>query len=223
MSALLLSTSASSAEPRVEPAVEPAAPSAVAPVEATAADCPAPRPGTLTLATEPWTVVAVDGVVVGTTPLYRYELSAGPHQLALSNGARGVAVVEDVVIAEGRAHKLKLLLATASGEAVLDDAVSGDGGDAEVECIDDDAAAFVTVDTRPWSKVFIDGKLAGVTPVFAHKVAAGAHAVVLQSGNGVAQVVRAARFTAAAGETVKVVLTMSDPSDDPADDGLDVR
>jgi hypothetical protein len=41
---------------------------------ADAAQCPAPVPGTLTLDTVPWTSVSVDGVRVGTTPLFRAEL-----------------------------------------------------------------------------------------------------------------------------------------------------
>jgi hypothetical protein len=165
------------------------------------ADCPAPRPGTLTLNTVPWTVVVIDGVVVGTTPLFRHELPAGKHMLTLVNEGRGVDVDEEVVIDEGHAHKLKLVLATTGGEAVLDDRGAG----ADVTCIDDDVAAYVTVDTRPWSKVWIDGRLAGVTPVFQHKVAAGAHAVRVMSGAGA---LRTATFVATAGEVVKVVLQL---------------
>lgn len=192
-------------------------------------NCPAPRPGTLTLATEPWTAVSVDGVVVGTTPLFRFELAAGPHTLTLVNASRGVNVSEDVVIEEGHAHKLKLVLALSAGEAVLNDDHDG----ADIACIDDDEAAFVTVDTRPWAKVWVDGRLAGVTPLFKFKVSAGAHAVRLMTGAGQ---VRAVRFTAGAGETVKVVVNLDDAGAgaaaevapavvDPGfgDDNLDVR
>jgi hypothetical protein len=176
-------------------------------------DCPAPRPGTLTLNTLPWTMVAVDGVFVGSTPLFRFELPSGHHVLTLVNEGRGVAVDEPVVIEEGHAHKLKLLLAAGDGEEVLNN--SNDGAD--VACVDEQDAAWVTVDTRPWSKVWVDGRLVGVTPVFQHKVSSGAHAVRVLSGTGI---LRAARFTAQPGEVVKVVLALA-PID--PDDILDVR
>lgn len=198
----------------VEPIPPPPPETSTEPTETTTqepqADCPAPRPGTLTLATEPWTVVSVDGVVVGTTPLFRHELSAGKHALRLTNEGRGVDVVEEVVVEEGHAHKLKLVLALSAGEAVLKDGKDG----AEVDCVSDDDAAFVTVDTRPWAKVWVDGRLAGVTPVWKHRVSAGAHAVRLMTGAGV---VRAARFSTSPGETVKLVMSLGDGSGAVAD------
>ncbi|MDP2342317.1 MAG: hypothetical protein Q8O67_15285 [Deltaproteobacteria bacterium] len=205
--------------PAVEPALEQSIESSLIAADVVEADCPAPRPGTLTLNTLPWTMVAVDGVVVGSTPLFRFELSAGPHLLTLTNTGRGVAVDEPVVIEEGHAHKLKLLLAASDGEAVLND--SNDGAD--VSCVDEQDAAWVTVDTRPWSKVWVDGRLVGVTPVFQHKVSSGSHAVRVMSGSGI---LRAARFTAAPGEVVKIVLALVVPAAaapiDP-DDILDLR
>ena len=192
-----------------EQSIEPVAVVDVAPE----ADCPAPRPGTLTLNTLPWTTVMVDGVFVGSTPLFRYEITAGHHMLTLVNEGRGVAVDEPLFIEEGHAHKLKLLLAAGEGEEVLKD--SNDG--AEVVCVDETDAAWVTVDTRPWSKVWVDGRLVGVTPIFQHKVSSGAHAVRVLSGTGI---LRAARFSAAPGEVVKVVLALA-PID--PDDILDVR
>lgn len=190
-----------------------APPQAITPSQSVAAivdhdDCPAPRPGTLTLNTLPWTLVAVDGVIVGSTPLFQYEMSAGPHLLTLVNVDRGVDVDEPVFIEAGHAHKLKLLLVATDGEAVLNDSTDG----AAVDCIDDTEAAWVSVDTRPWSKVWVDGRLVGVTPVFQHKVSAGGHAVRVLSRSGL---LRSARFTAAAGEVVKVVLALApvDPDD----------
>jgi len=199
------------ASPETAVTVDPAG----APADAPDTDetCPAPLPGTLTVDTSPWTVVSVDGVLIGTTPLFRAELAAGPHTLAFTNEARGVAVVEEVVIEEGRHHKLKLLLAPDDKETLLsarqDDA-------ADLACIDEEEAGFISVQTTPWSRVWIDGRLVGVTPLFQQKVRAGAHALRFK---GPAGQVLSTRVQVGAGEVLKVAL----PLPEPADDGLPLR
>jgi hypothetical protein len=185
-------------------------PADVAPT-ADAAQCPAPVPGTLTLDTVPWTSVSVDGVRVGTTPLFRAELPAGPHTLTLQNEGRGIAVVEEVVIEEGRHHKLKLLLATDEKETLLASARPEDAGD--LACLHEHDLAFISVVTMPWSRVWIDGHLVGMTPLFQQKVRAGAHALRFKGPGG--EIV-STRVLVEAGEVLKVAL----PLPAPADDGL---
>lgn len=173
-------------------------------------DCPAPRPGTLTLNTVPWTMVYVDDQLVGTTPLFRVELPAGPHRLSLVNEGRQVFAEEDVVIDEGRAHKLKLLLVAENAETLL----QNDDADAVVDCVDDADAGFVTVQTSPWSKVWINGKLVGITPVFQQKVRAGQHALRFKGRDGQ---LFATRVMVSAGEVVKVALPL------PGEEALELR
>jgi hypothetical protein len=193
---------------------DPVDAAAPAPASADAeASCPAPMPGTLTVDTSPWTIVSVDGVLVGTTPLFRAELPAGPHTLTFENEARGIAVLEDIVIEEGRHHKLKLLLAPDDKETLLA-ARQDDAGD--VTCISDDEAGFLSLQTTPWSRVWVDGRLVGVTPLFQQKVRAGIHAVRFM---GPAGQLLSARIQVGAGEVVKVSL----PLPGPADDGLRPR
>jgi hypothetical protein len=173
--------------------------------------CDAPRPGSLTLSTVPWTMVYLDGVLVGSTPLFQLAVAAGDHQLALVNEARGVDVAEDITIDEGRAHKLKLLLAAEQApETLLDNA----SHPAEVECVDDEDAGFVSVQTTPWSKVWLNGKLVGVTPLFQQRVRAGEHALRFMGRDGQ---VLATRVMVTPGEVVKVALTL------PTADGLGLR
>lgn len=67
---------------------------------------PEPRPavaetGRLTLATTPWTEVSLNGRPLGTTPLLRIELPAGPHTLRLVNQAAGIDRTYRVVIPAG--------------------------------------------------------------------------------------------------------------------------
>ena len=156
-------------------------------------------------------MVSLDGVLVGTTPLFRLAIPAGDHQLTLVNEARSVDVAEDITIDEGRAHKLKLLLAPEQvPETLLDSANSS----AEVECVDDEDAGFVSVQTTPWSRVWLNGKLVGVTPLFQQRVRAGEHALRFMGRDGQVQ---AMRLMVTPGEVVKVTLTLT-----PAD-GLGLR
>lgn len=192
-------------------ASEPVDPAPAGPDDAS---CPAPTPGTLTVDTSPWTMVSVNGVLIGTTPLFRAELPAGPHTLTFENEARGIAVLEDIVIEEGRHHKLKLLLAPDDKETLLA-ARADDAGD--LLCVDDDEAAFLTIQTTPWSRVWIDGRLVGVTPLFQQKVRAGAHALRFKGPAG--QQLLSTRVLVGPGEVVKVAL----PLPAPADDGLRPR
>ncbi|MDP2345363.1 MAG: PEGA domain-containing protein [Deltaproteobacteria bacterium] len=68
---------------------------------------PAPRaPGTLIVDTKPSMRVAVDGILVGQTPIF-LEVPAGPHTITVSNAA-GVRVDKPVVIVAGQQFKVVL-------------------------------------------------------------------------------------------------------------------
>ena len=183
-------------------------PADVAPT-ADAAQCPAPLPGTLTVDTVPWTSVSIDGVWVGSTPLFRAELPAGPHTLTLQNDARGIAVVEDIVIEEGRHHRLKLLLAPDDKETLLTSAQPEDAGD--LACLHEHDLAFISVVTMPWSRVWIDGQLVGMTPLFQQKIRAGTHALRFKGPRGE---VLSTRVLVDAGEVLKVALPLPAPAAD---------
>jgi hypothetical protein len=173
-----------------------------------AAACAPPEPGFLTLDTAPWTVVYVDGVYAGSTPLFREKLAPGPHTLTLVNEGRALNTNEDVVIEEGKQKKLKLLLALDSDD--VDTQLAIDSVAAAVVTADDcivpeDEAASLSVDSLPWSKIYVDGKLIGSTPLWRHAITAGDHVVRLVRDDGEQSFVR---FTAAVGETVKMSLTL---------------
>jgi serine/threonine-protein kinase len=169
--------------------------------------CAPPEPGFLTLDTVPWTIVYVDGVYAGSTPLFRHKLAAGAHKLTLANDALELKREEDVVVEEGRAHKLKLVLAV--DQPALDDSKSVDVTKEDCAIPAEDAASL-TVDTQPWSKVYVDGRYLGSTPVFIAELAAGDHVVRLVPADGR---VGFARFTATPGETVKLSVALApDPA-----------
>ncbi len=174
-------------------------------------ECAPPQPGFLTLDTQPWTVVYVDGTYAGSTPMFRHALTPGPHTLTFVNEKEGVLVQEDVVVEEGHARKMKLVLAHVSADTTLD-ATSSTAANADDCFLPADIAASFSVDTQPWSQVFIDGKRVGSTPVFRQAVTAGDHVVRLVTPDGKQAF---ARFTADVGENVKLslVLTPRDPAD----------
>ncbi|MCU0694946.1 MAG: protein kinase [Myxococcaceae bacterium] len=84
----------------LEPTKRPPPPRSEAPLE----------PGFLTLETEPWTKVAVDGEPLGSTPLFKKRLPAGRHQLVLVNEGANVNEQRSITIAPNETTKLKLKL-----------------------------------------------------------------------------------------------------------------
>jgi serine/threonine-protein kinase len=83
-------------------------PAAAAP--APAAAMPAPQPqgaGFLTVRTDPWSEVYLDGTKLGTTPLVRLPLKAGRHELKIVNPEVGWKEVRKVEIHDGREEVVK--------------------------------------------------------------------------------------------------------------------
>ncbi|MFO0666330.1 MAG: protein kinase [Polyangiaceae bacterium] len=77
-----------SSAPRIEPSTKP--------TEAVTTE-----PGFLTLDTYPWTKVTEGGRVLGTTPLVRVQLSAGPHTLTFDNPEQSIHQTTTVVVKSG--------------------------------------------------------------------------------------------------------------------------
>jgi hypothetical protein len=68
-----------------------------------------PRGGTgkLTVVTQPWTMVYINGRRVKQTPLLNHELEAGRYQLTLLNQEVGIRHTEMVIIQEGRTTMIR--------------------------------------------------------------------------------------------------------------------
>ena len=109
-----------------QPSETPAAPRA-APERA----APEPAAGSLTVASEPWATVRIDGRAVGTTPVGPLPLPAGRHTVTLENP--GFPPYETV-------------LSVAPGEA------------ARVAVSLWQTVARVTLDVAPWAVVWVDGQ-----------------------------------------------------------------
>lgn len=76
-----------------------------APAEAVA---PAAESGLLTLDTVPWSQVSLNGESLGTTPILRHRLPAGPHTLLLVNPERGLRQRYRVTIRPGETTRRRV-------------------------------------------------------------------------------------------------------------------
>lgn len=68
---------------------------------------PPPGGGKLTVITQPWTMVYVNGRRVKQTPLLNHELSPGRYQLTLLNQEAGIRHTEMVIIQDGRTTMIR--------------------------------------------------------------------------------------------------------------------
>ena len=66
--------------------------------------------GSLSINTNPWSVVFIDGQKAGNTPLVRVKLKAGRHEIALENKEQGISQKLKVVIEAGKETKIMKML-----------------------------------------------------------------------------------------------------------------
>lgn len=64
--------------------------------------------GFLTLDTVPWSQVTLNGESLGTTPILRHQLPAGPHTLLLVNPERGLRQRYRVTIRPGETTRRRV-------------------------------------------------------------------------------------------------------------------
>lgn len=70
----------------------------------------AAEPASLTLDSQPWSEVRVNGWKVGLTPLHSIELPAGKHSLVLVNPEQGLEKRLSVTLKPGESRRLKVNL-----------------------------------------------------------------------------------------------------------------
>jgi hypothetical protein len=112
-----------------------------------------PAPGTLSVATTPYTTVLVDGVEIGTTPITGHRLDPGVHCVVLVNEGLGIDDKLEVTIVEGKETSLVKQLASKPSTGTL------------------------SVATHPWSRVFVNGVDLGTTPIVKHELEPGSYKV----------------------------------------------
>jgi hypothetical protein len=157
---------------------------ATVPQSALACDAPCVTPGLLTVNTEPWTQISVDGQRAGTTPLFQAKLLPGLHTVRFVNAEVGIDHVERWYISPAALTRVQGSFdaagAMASNHLPEQQAVvpCGDCADALT------SPAYLTVDAQPWGFVFVDGRRIGTTPLFRQRLGSGSHAVLVETADG---------------------------------------
>jgi hypothetical protein len=136
--------------------------------------------GALSLDTAPWTRVEIDGELRGTTPLYKLRLLPGKHIVKMINEEHHVAQESSVEVSGGYVTKVKGALATSSEVSSVE---SKSSPNATIDQNNSDLVnnAFVTIDAQEWSRVLVDGKPVGTTPLFKLRVSSGTHVIQVLS------------------------------------------
>jgi major membrane immunogen (membrane-anchored lipoprotein) len=114
--------------------------------------------GTLSVTSDPFTTVYVDGNKIGTTPIAKYKLEPGSYKVKLMNGDFGIDYSTTVTITKGKVTHLVKSFKKASTEK-----------------------GTLSVMTQPPTMVFVDGKKAGNTPVQKYGLTPGVHEVRILS------------------------------------------
>jgi serine/threonine protein kinase len=133
--------------------------------------------GFLTLRSDPWCDVYLDGTKIGMTPLFRAPVPAGPHELTLRNDVAGARRQLSVEVA---------------GEGELKETIHFPHG-------------FLVVRAKPWAQVFLDGRPLGVTPLQPQPVVEGPHQVRLVNPELQRDETRSVDIHADAQEVVKAI------------------
>jgi Domain of unknown function (DUF4388)/PEGA domain len=109
--------------------------------------------GHLLVLVEPWAEVGVDGVQKGQTPLPEMRLTAGGHELVLSN-PNFVGVIRD---------RIQVI----AGQSIQRKYSFNDSG-------------TLRLLVRPWADVYVDGRHAGQTPIGALQLPRGSHTILMR-------------------------------------------
>ncbi len=164
----------------------------------------------MTINSKPWGVIYLDGELLGNTPRREYAIAPGTHAMRLECGAcpDPQALEWTFTVAAG---ELYTHIRTEFGDELAEpdvtaetEAEEGDGADLSggmVQPYEGDDAAFMTINSKPWSQAYLDGQFLGYTPKKRFAIAPGAHQVKLECGKCATPQIREFEFNVAPGET----------------------
>jgi hypothetical protein len=159
-------------------------------------------PFTLRIVSEPSGAdVKRDGKVIGKTPLDLKLEADEPHALALSHPSKKFGSL--TITGKPGASETKTVQLRA-GPPPAEPCPAGTtrvGRNCVEKATAVAAEGFLTVSTKPWAKISIDGKPYGTTPVAKIPLAAGTHTIKLQKEGSGPEITR--RVTVNAGEVTK--------------------
>jgi len=168
-------------------------------------------PAYMTLNTKPWSTIFVDGKKAGNTPKKRMSIEPGEHEVILACGPCE-EVQKKTLVFNVKAGETYTSVKSVFGDGVDADEVEGAGGAAEpAQPYRESDQAYLTLNAKPWSRIYLDGKLVGHTPKNRFAIVPGEHEVLLQCGPCGEEQEKTLRFTVAAGETYTSVKNVFEP------------
>ncbi len=157
----------------------------------------------LTVNSKPWSVVFVDGALMGNTPLKSKPIDAGYHTMVLKCGpCEGNDELERTFfVEEGDTH---ISVVNDFGqEGPMDPLATEIAGDDEAGG-DPQGRGFLRIQSTPWATVSVDGIEIGKTPIASHTVEAGSHKALLECGGCAEPANELFLFSVAPGETYAI-------------------
>jgi|GEM_PF-3369071 len=173
-----------------------ARPAAAAPAEAkqgTGSSC------TLSLGSIPWSDVQVDGQRAGFTPITDLPVPCGTHEILFTSAERGLE--RRITLSVRPGEKVKRIVDLGGPKANAAGPV-GAGPPSRPPC-------RVTLGSKPWSEIWIDGNRAGTTPLVDYPVSCGTHDVLFLSRDSNVQ----HRESLTVQSTLKRVITLVESTD----------
>jgi len=146
---------------------------------------PVVEDGFLTVETTPQTLVYIDDEMAGTTPLTRHRLSAGRHVVRVESREAGISKIYKVKVLPGKDTTIAKDLEPADTELarheIADEPRDTRGKAAVAPPSGVGSPGRLSVATKPWTTVYIDGKKIRNTPLANHPLEPGVYTVTLKN------------------------------------------
>lgn len=160
---------------------------------------------TLTANSKPWSVVFLDGALLGNTPMLDRSIESGFHTLVFKCGPCGdnAELTEDFFVESGQSHVSVSNLFDESGDSEPFPSVAMDHREEPTA----GGVGHVRIDATPWAKVSLDGKPIGNTPIAGIEIEVGSHKATLECGPCEDPQTELFLFSVAAGDTYSIQAT----------------
>ena len=182
-------------------AIAPVAVAVAAPASAQTAPVKegAASPCTVSLGSIPWSDVRVDGQRAGFTPLTDFPVACGTHEVLFTSPGRGLERRITLNVRPGEKLKRIVDLGGPKGAPAASNATAAAPR----------PPCRLTLGSRPWAEVWVDGQRAGSTPLVDFPVTCGTHDVLLLSREANVQ----HRESLTVQSTLKRVITLVESTD----------
>ena len=157
----------------------------------------------LTVNSKPWSVVFLDGALMGNTPFKDKSVDSGYHTMVLKCGPCEAhdELERTFFVEEGQTH---VSVANDFGiEGSVDPLGTSVPGDDDTGS-EPKGKGFLRINSTPWATVSVDGIEVGKTPIASHTVEAGSHKALLECGGCSEPMNELFLFSVAPGETYSI-------------------